>query len=170
MKWNRKICTIDRNIVWWLRSACLFNWGCVVISYSFWHSRSEYSDSPQPLYFYSPCDIVTKTYALWHIRYDIYVVMTYSLWHSRSEYSKSPLPLYCYSHCDIIPMKYSLWHIQYDTYVVMTHSLWHCRMGWLRLVGSLKVQVSFAKESHKRDDILQKRPMILRSLLIVATP
>ena len=26
-------------------------------------------------------------------------------------------------------------------------------MGWLRLVGSLKLQVSFAKEPYKRDDI-----------------
>ena len=30
--------------------------------------------------------------------------------------------------------------------------------------------VTFAKEPYKRDGILQKRPMILRSLLIVATP
>ena len=44
------------------------------------------------------------------------------------------------------------------------------RMGWLRLVGSLKSYVSFAKEPCKRDDILQKRRMISRSLLIVATP
>jgi len=43
-------------------------------------------------------------------------------------------------------------------------------MGWLRLVGSLKVKVSNAREPYKRDDILQKRPIILRSLLIVATP
>jgi len=43
-------------------------------------------------------------------------------------------------------------------------------MGWLRLVGSLKYQVSFAKEPYKRDDILQKRPIISLSLLIVATP
>jgi len=43
-------------------------------------------------------------------------------------------------------------------------------MGWLRLVGSLIFQVSFAKEPYKRDYILQKRPMVLRSLLIVATP
>ena len=43
-------------------------------------------------------------------------------------------------------------------------------MGWLRLVGSLKLYVSFAKEPYKRDYILQKRPTILRSLLIVATP
>ena len=43
-------------------------------------------------------------------------------------------------------------------------------MGWLRLVGSLKVKVTFAKEPYKRDDILQKRPVILRSLLMIATP
>jgi len=43
-------------------------------------------------------------------------------------------------------------------------------MGGLRLVGSLKLKVSFAKEPYKREDILQKRPVILRSLLIVATP
>jgi len=43
-------------------------------------------------------------------------------------------------------------------------------MGWLRLVGCLKLQVSFAKEPYERDDIMQKRPIILRSLLIVATP
>ena len=43
-------------------------------------------------------------------------------------------------------------------------------MGWLRSVGSLKLQVSFAKEPYKRDDILQERPIFLRSLLIVATP
>jgi len=43
-------------------------------------------------------------------------------------------------------------------------------MEWLRLVGSLKLLVSFAKLLYKRDDILQKRPVILRGLLIVATP
>jgi len=43
-------------------------------------------------------------------------------------------------------------------------------MGWLPLIGSFKLQVSFAKETYKRDNILQKRPIILRSLLIVATP
>ena len=46
----------------------------------------------------------------------------------------------------------------------------HWAMGWLRLVGSLTLQVSFAKETYKRDDILQKRPLILINLLIVATP
>jgi len=44
-------------------------------------------------------------------------------------------------------------------------------MGYaMGLVGSIKLQVSFAKEPYKRDDILQKRPMILSILLTVATP
>ena len=43
-------------------------------------------------------------------------------------------------------------------------------MEWLRLPGSLKLYVSFAKEPYKRDYILQKRPIIVRSLLIVVTP
>ena len=42
-------------------------------------------------------------------------------------------------------------------------------MGWLQLVGSIKLQVSFANETYKRDDILQKRPVILSILLTVAT-
>jgi len=40
-------------------------------------------------------------------------------------------------------------------------------MGWPRWIGSLKLLVSFAKEPCKRDCSLQKRPLILRSLLIV---
>jgi len=48
-------------------------------------------------------------------------------------------------------------------------ALWY-DMGWLRLVGSLKLEVSTVKEPYKRDYILQKRPVILRSLHIVATP
>jgi len=43
-------------------------------------------------------------------------------------------------------------------------------MGWLRLVGSLQLQVSFAEYSLFYRALLQKRPIILRSLLIVATP
>ena len=43
-------------------------------------------------------------------------------------------------------------------------------LGWLRSVGSIKLQVSFAKEPYKRANILQKRPIILSILLTVATP
>jgi len=34
-------------------------------------------------------------------------------------------------------------------------------MGWLRIVGSFKLKVSFAKKPCKKDYILQKRPIIL---------
>jgi len=43
-------------------------------------------------------------------------------------------------------------------------------MRWLRLVGSLELQVSFAEYCLFYRALLQKRPIILRSLLIVATP
>jgi len=43
-------------------------------------------------------------------------------------------------------------------------------MGWLRWVGSLKLQVSFADYSLFYWALLQKKPVIFRSLLIVATP
>ena len=42
-------------------------------------------------------------------------------------------------------------------------------MGWLRLVSSLKLQVSFAKEPYQKDDILQKRPIISKGLLMIAS-
>ena len=43
-------------------------------------------------------------------------------------------------------------------------------MVWLRLVASLKLYVSFAEYSLFYRALLQKRPIILRSLLILATP
>ena len=41
---------------------------------------------------------------------------------------------------------------------------------WLRSVGSLELQVSFAEYRLFYRALLQKRPIILRSLLIIATP
>ena len=35
-------------------------------------------------------------------------------------------------------------------------------MGWLWLVGSIKLQVSLAKEPYERDDILQKRRIYMK--------
>jgi len=52
-------------------------------------------------------------------------------------------------------------HIYHDTAT---------NMRWLRLVGSLKIQASFAKKPCKSDYILQKRPIFWRSLLIIGTP
>jgi len=43
-------------------------------------------------------------------------------------------------------------------------------MGWLRLAGSIKVYVSSAEYRLFYRALLQKRPIILRSLLAEATP
>jgi len=43
-------------------------------------------------------------------------------------------------------------------------------MGWVELVGSIQLYVSFAQEPYKRDNILQKRFRILLILLTVAPP
>jgi len=67
------------------------------------------------------------------------------------------------------------------SHVCMSHikrmeESWHMykcvmsRIGWLRLVGSLKSQVSFVEYRLFYGAFWQKRPIILRSLLIVATP
>jgi len=42
-------------------------------------------------------------------------------------------------------------------------------MGWLRLVGSLRLYVFFAEYRLFYRALLQKRPVTVRSLLIVAT-
>jgi len=68
--------------------------------------------------------------------------------------------------------------LQCDTpFVLVTWLIhtWHvskiiCDMEWLRLVGFLKLYVSFAEYRLLYTALFQKRPIILRSLLIVATP
>ena len=49
----------------------------------------------------------------------------------------------------------------------VSHTVFPSHMGWLWLVGSIKLWVSFAKEPYKTDNILQKRPIILSILLTV---
>jgi len=43
-------------------------------------------------------------------------------------------------------------------------------IGWLRSVGSIKLQVSFAEYRLFYRSLLQKKPIILSILLTVATP
>jgi len=62
-------------------------------------------------------------------------------------------------------MKYILAHMSVHSKHINVHTI-----GWLRLVGSLRLKISFAKKPYKKDDILQKGPIILRSLLTVAKP
>jgi len=76
-----------------------------------------------------------------------------------------------------------VWH-NYDESCLMSHlscvmslllvidflCLYMRCVGWLRLVGSLKSQVSFAEYRLFYRALLPKRPMIWRSLLVEATP
>ena len=81
---------------------------------------------------------------------------------------------YIYTHIYAYRHKYTYGYIYtyIHMYVYVLINWLHASsaMGWLRAVGSIKLQVSFAKEPYKRDDILQKRPIILSILLTVATP
>jgi len=54
----------------------------------------------------------------------------------------------------------------YSTYFDLTYF----DMGWLRLVGCLKIQVSLQNIGLFCTALLQKRPIFLSILLIVATP
>ena len=77
----------------------------------------------------------------------------------RSLLQKSPLQKNCILHKR--PMTLSIQLTISTPYHTCDRSL---------IVGSIKLQVSFAKEPSKRDYILQKRRIILWILLIIATP
>ena len=62
----------------------------------------------------------------------------------------------------------AMYHSTYRMTVELTFE--NLGMGWLRLVGSFKLQVSFAEYRLFHKALLKKRPICLRSLLIVATP
>jgi len=90
--------------------------------------------------------------------------------------SRAPPPLsWLHKHAQYLCMSHSCSvHVHIFMYLLVLLYICsmqkHASMGWLRLVGSLQLYVSFAKEPYKRDYIPQKRPTILWSLLIVATP
>jgi len=74
---------------------------------------------------------------------------------------------------------WNIWYICYIWYTQCIRYIWNTgaasrlhqphHMGWLRLVGSLKLQVSFVEYRLFYRALLQKRPIIWKSQLIVAT-
>ena len=79
------------------------------------------------------------------------------------------LYVYILFSCDerfVYQVTTSLWNLSKKT------EDWHSlpKYGVATISRLLKLQVSFVKEPYKRDFILHKRPVILRSLLVVATP
>jgi len=131
---------------------------------------------------HTPKRLVTSTKVVWLCVYS-FTSMWHGVWHVRD------MTLCDMTLCDTV-WHDTVWHdtVWHDTVT------WHCvtwlnrcdkahqvsrpkyrdqsrvTLGWLRLVGSLKFQVSFAKEPYKRNYILRKRPIILRSLQVLATP
>jgi len=102
------------------------------------------------------CDTMAHVYVTrWHM----------SMWHDGTCLCDTIWMTYM-CICDMIYEKPHMWR---DVLMRLPSLIYTC-MGWLWLVGSLKLQVSFAKEPCKGDDILQKRPVVLRSLLVIATP
>ena len=69
-----------------------------------------------------------------------------------------------YIHINIKRIRYT--SIQYTIHDISTPY----SVRWLHVVGSIKLQVSFAEYRLFYRAFLQKRPVILSSLLIVATP
>jgi len=68
-----------------------------------------------------------------------------------------------------------LWHensqcVKECKRILLSAALVWGNMGWLRLVGSLQLEVSLAEYHLFYGALLQERPTIWRSLLIVATP
>jgi len=80
--------------------------------------------------------------------------------------------MHVYIYACIHVYKYACIHVFMHAcmYNNMSRKCANVYMGWLRLVGSLQIQVSFAEYNLFNRALLQRRPIILRSLLIVATP
>jgi len=82
-------------------------------------------------------------------------------------------PLFSYTHTHIHTHTHTRTHTHIHTHThILQHTLTYSTyisIKWLRLVGSLKWYVSFAEYSPFYRALLQKRTVILRSLLIVAT-
>jgi len=106
---------------------------------------------------------------LWNRTYLVVVSLDVD-WHSSVSDEQASMSVSCHMWIWCV-----VWHMDGSCRNCMRHVTYArnvpCpRLGWLRLVGPLKLEVCVAKETYKTDDILLKRPVILRSLLIVATP
>ena len=69
----------------------------------------------------------------------------------------------------VIKIRRNTWCMTISDIGMVHRCLWY-GVGWLRFVGSFKFYASFAEYGLFDRALLQKRPIILRSLLIVATP
>jgi len=99
------------------------------------------------------------TEADWKISSSLVVCHSYTTKRDPYTYQKRPIWIQKETYtCERCLMKR-------DPYLSKKKTMW-----WLQLVGSLKLQVSFAEYRLFHRALLHRRPIILRSLLHVATP
>ena len=78
--------------------------------------------------------------------------------------------MYVFFLIDVGYFTYAVYFCLYEYRYIHVDMDIDINMGWLRLSGSLELLVSFAEFSLFYRALLQKRPIILGSLLIVANP
>jgi len=114
------------------------------------------------------CKICTYTYMYIYIYVYIYIYM-YKYIYIYIHIEKSLVPWLIFFPWLVLSVRTQLLK-QMKKINTHTHTCRYFNMGWLRLVGSLKSWVSFTEYSLFYRALLQKRPIILRSLLDVLTP
>jgi len=126
----------------------------------------------EPLAPASKLRISATLYPYAGILYSLILNNTSSIYTHSHSHSHTHAHTHTHTHTHVNPQQYILrtsihmyMHIHVCTHVYMCiHTRTRCSsVRWLRLVGSLNFYVSFAKELYKRNNILQKRPIIVRT-------
>ena len=120
---------------------------------------------------HSNINFLSDTSRTWLDVYEVIYEVIYSPWCQRSSHGEY-ITSYTWHVTHLTRRIWSyIWsHIWSHIWLFVCTDSYCITMGWLRSVGSIKSQVSFAKEPYKRDNILQKRPVIWSILLTLATP
>jgi len=120
------------------------------------------------IYIYSYIHIYIYNCINIHIYKYMYICI-YTRTHIYVYICKYVLMLYIFTYIYTYIYMYKC-HAKLEEHILKFQLAPRLTMGWIRLVGSLKLYVSFAEYSLFCKALLQKRPIILRSLLIIATP
>jgi len=135
-------------------------WLCTWVTNNVHESRTmhrivtNYAHGPRTMYMSHASSYLSSTWYVYGFpcrisHSDLTYVYRYSMDRIVTNYAHEPRTMYMSHALSYLDIQYLA--VTWRTYL---------DMGWLRLVGSIKLQVYFAKEAYKRDAILQKRPML----------
>jgi len=112
------------------------------------------------------CDgVVTKIY-IRRVCMCVYICVTFCIYVCDMTHTYIYVCMYVCMYIDMCTCIYT--YTQTHTWIQLW--LMETDIGWLRLVGSLKLEVSFAEYHLFNRALFQMRPTVLRILLILATP